>query len=90
MNDASFYTATMAKVYAEQGNFEKAAEIYRYLLKKEPARPELAAALAEVEPKLGRTGRSDWSDLAPLFQEWVELLLRYGNLQKLKRLRRRD
>jgi hypothetical protein len=35
MKDDVFYTRTMAKVYAGQGNLGKAAEIYNYLLKKD-------------------------------------------------------
>jgi pentatricopeptide repeat protein len=32
--DLDFQTATMAKVFADQGHYEKAADIYRNLLKR--------------------------------------------------------
>ena len=54
MTDAVFYTVTMAKVYAEQGYYEQSAEIYRFLLKNDPGRQDLVAALSEVEKKLFR------------------------------------
>lgn len=89
MTDAVFYTVTMAKVYAEQGYYEQSAEIYRFLLKNDPGRPDLVAALSEVEKKLLQTNSGEITDLIPLFEEWIDLLLRYNNLQKLKKLRNR-
>jgi len=46
------YTETMAKVYAVQGHWGKAAEIYRHLLSETPTRKDLADALAEAEKKI--------------------------------------
>jgi len=86
MNETAFYTATMAKVYADQGFYEKSAGIYRHLLKREPDRPDLKAALADVERKLEQRLKTQPRDLAVLFQQWLDLLLRYRNLQKLKKL----
>lgn len=86
MNETAFYTATMAKVYADQGYFEKSAKIYRHLLKLEPDRQELEAALLEVEQKLKAEKKAHPRDLAPLFEKWLSLLLRRRNLQKLKKL----
>ncbi|MDF1590005.1 MAG: hypothetical protein P1P89_00715 [Desulfobacterales bacterium] len=86
MNDSAFYTATMAKVYADQGYFEKSAEIYRHLLKLEPHRQELKAALLEVEQKVKAETKMHSRDLTPLFEKWIDLLLRRRNLQKLKKL----
>jgi YesN/AraC family two-component response regulator len=86
MNETAFNTATMAKVYAEQGYFEKSAEIYRHLLKLEPHRQELKAALLEVEQKLKEEKKTHSRDLTPLFEKWFDLLLRRRNLQKLKKL----
>jgi len=86
MNETAFYTATMAKVYADQGYFEKSAEIYRHLLKLEPHRQELKAALLEVEQKIKAETKMHPRNLTPLFEKWLDLLLRSRNLQKLKKL----
>jgi len=86
MNEKVFYTATMAKVYADQGHFEKSVEIYRHLLKREPHRQELKDALREVEQKLKVENETRDRDLAPLFEEWLNLLMKRRNLQKLKKL----
>jgi hypothetical protein len=83
-NDDVFYTRTMAKVYADQGNLLKAAEIYRYLLKCEPEHRDLKDALSEVERKLNEKSPDD---LSKLFIRWMDLLLKYHNVQKLMRLK---
>ena len=85
-SNTDFYTATMAKIYADQGHFDKAVEIYRYLLKGEPDRPELIEALAEVEVRALRKQAMGGKDLGPLLGEWLDLLLKYKNIQKLKKL----
>ncbi len=82
--DEVFYTRTMAKVYADQGNLLKAAEIYRYLLEGEPERPDLRDALFDIERKLNETSPDD---LVKLFSGWIDLLLKYHNVQKLTRFR---
>ena len=82
-NDKVFYTKTMAKIYADQGNLGKAAEIYRYLLELEPGRQDLIDALYEVEKKLFA---KDPEDLVKLFSKWVDLLLKHYGLHKLKKL----
>ena len=73
----------MAKVYADQGNFSKAVEIYEYLLKREPNRQDLIDALSEMEKK---RFEKDPEELVKLFSIWIDLLLKYNNLQKLKKL----
>ena len=82
-NDKVFYTKTMAKIYADQGNLGKAAEIYRYLLELEPGRKDLIDALSEVEKRLFE---KDPEDLVKLFSNWVDLLLKHHGLHKLKKL----
>jgi len=82
--DDVFYTRTMAKVYADQGNLSKAAEIYRYLLECEPERQDLMDSLSEIERKLNEKSPDD---LIKLFSRWVDLLLKYHNVQKLMRFR---
>jgi len=86
--DRDFYTVTMAKVYEQQGLWEKAAEIYRYLLEQEPQRGDLAASLAGAEKKIRETGDRTVDDLVPLFRRWIELSVRYRQLKKLRRLQR--
>ena len=85
--ETDFYTVTMAKVYAGQGHWDKAAEIYRYLLRMEPERTDYLEALAEAERML-KTSSQAVEDLASLFHQWIDLMLKYKNLQKLRRLKR--
>jgi len=75
----------MAKVYADQGNLLKAAEIYRYLLESEPERRDLKDALSEVERKLNEKSPDD---LTRLFNRWIDLLLTHHNIQKLIKLKK--
>ena len=80
-----FYTATMAKIYADQGNLLKAAEIYRHLLKQEPGRQDLIEALSAIEKKI--TAR-DPDNLVALFSKWIDLLFTYNKVNKLKQIQR--
>ena len=82
--EPEFYTQTMAKVYAEQGHYAEAAKIYRHLLEKDPGQPELKEALAEIDMILSQTPSESSQRLVPLFQEWIDLVFKYRNLQKLK------
>jgi tetratricopeptide (TPR) repeat protein len=86
--ETDFYTGTMAKVYASQGHWDKAAEIYRHLLRMEPERTDYLEALAEAERMLSASGKRPGEDLEPLFHQWIDLMLKYKNLQKLRRLKR--
>jgi pentatricopeptide repeat protein len=86
--DTEFFTATMARVYAEQGHYEKAAEIYRHLLEREPDRREFLEAIADIEKKRKDQGPKTDSDLVPLIRKWIRLLLRYRQIRQLKRCRR--
>ena len=49
MEDTEFYTATMAKVYADQGHTEKAIEIYKFILDRDPERSDIREALESLE-----------------------------------------
>lgn len=84
IQDDAFYTRTMAKVYADQGNLLKAAEIYRYLLECEPERRDLMDSLSEIERKLNEKSPDD---LIRIFGRWIDLQLKYHNVQRLMRLR---
>lgn len=75
----------MAKVYADQGQLDKAAEIYKYLLNAEPQRQDLIDALAEIDKQ---RYDKDPEGLSQLFGTWIDLLLVHNSLQKLKKLKR--
>ena len=85
IKDDVFNTKTMAKVYAEQGNLGKAAEIYKYLLEQEPGRQDLVDALSEIEKK---DFNKNQENLSRLLSEWINLLLKHNGMQKLKKLQR--
>ncbi len=85
IKDDVFNTKTMAKVYAEQGNLGKAAEIYKYLLEQEPGRQDLIDALSEIEKKYINKNQEN---LSRLLSEWINLLLKHNGMQKLKKLQR--
>ena len=82
--DDVFHTRTMAKVLADQGNLKKAAEIYHYLLEREPGNPDLVDALSEIETQLIEIGSDD---LVRLFGRWIDLLLTHNTLEKLKKFK---
>ncbi len=82
--DDVFYTRTMAKVLADQGNLRKAAKIYNYLLEREPGNPDILDALSEIETQLMEKGSDD---LVGLLSRWIDLLLTHNKLQKLKKLK---
>ena len=86
-NQTDFYTKTMANVYAEQGYFAKASEIYRYLLKHDPESRELNDLLSGVEKKLNEKERKDREILEKLFGKWIYLQVSYNRLQKLKKFK---
>lgn len=75
----------MAKVYKDQGNLSQAAEIYKYLLEREPGQQDLLNALSEIEQQ--QRGK-DLNDLNTLFSRWMDLLLEYHAIRKLERLQR--
>ena len=75
-----FYTRTMAKVYADQGDLKNAEKIYKHLLAQEPGQRDLVEALSEIEKQ--RVEKSPDKILA-LFDQWIGLLLLHRNVQKL-------
>jgi tetratricopeptide (TPR) repeat protein len=85
--DNLFYTKTMAKVLVDQGNWAKAAEVYRYLLERSPGQKELQEALDDLERRLAPGRSRAIKDLVPLFSRWVDLSLEYSRLLKLKKLK---
>ncbi len=74
--EPSFYTASMAKLYADQGYWQKAAEIYRFLLQRYPHNEELRAALQEIEQQQAQRQAPTCKDLQLLMREWSDLMKR--------------
>jgi hypothetical protein len=54
----------------------------------EPERTDYLEALAQAEKMSKTAGSPAAKDLAPLFHQWIDLMLKYKNLQKLRRLKR--
>lgn len=82
----AFYTKTMAKVYIDQGHLKKAAEIYQYLLKITPDKPDLVRALFDLEEQITKNRQNNTSRLVNLFSQWIGLVHRYKQLKQLKKL----
>ncbi len=90
MSDLDFYTATMAKVYVQQGHYNKAAEIYRHILSNEPERQDIAMELSMVEQRLAEIeseADSRENDLVFLFQKWFQMAAKYRRIETLKKLK---
>jgi hypothetical protein len=82
--DFSFYTETMAGLYAKQGHHEKALAIYRYLSEKNPKREDLK----EICAKLGILDAKDARiRLCRRIQEWMHLVFEHRKLILLKKIR---
>lgn len=87
-DDKTFYTLTMAKVYAAQGYLNKAARIYHYLLQQSPDRQDLLDAVEDLEKRAAEKMKYQKEDLVSRISLWIDLLLKYNNLKKIKRLTR--
>ena len=68
------YTATMARLFAEQCYLRKAAEIYRYLLVQAPERDDLRDALASLECRLAEQPAPSRKDTEMLLRDWAEMI----------------
>ena len=84
--DKTFYTVTMARVYADQGHYEDAARIYRHLLDQTPERSDLKEALDNVLAKLPKAP-SQWNEIAPWVERWARLVIRSKALHRLRKTR---
>jgi tetratricopeptide (TPR) repeat protein len=85
--EVDIYTETMAKVYADQGHWAEAVEIYQHLVQSEPQRQDLIDALEHTRQKMAEQPNPRPEELVPLFREWIELMLQQEKLKKLKKLR---
>jgi hypothetical protein len=85
--NAGIYTVTMAEIYASQGHFNRAAQIYRHMLEAKPHDEALIKALADTEKKLLEQKRIRRDDLVVLFGEWIQLAERYRYMVSMQRLK---
>ncbi len=89
LNDKAHLTVTMAKILANQGHLEEAAEAYSVLLSQTPGHLGLQQAYDAVQQQIA--DKSQKGDrLAALFVEWVDLSLVYARLLRLKKLKQND
>ncbi len=86
--DNDFKTATMARVYFNQGHYEKAKDIYKHLLQCDPDRQDLARALAEVERKLHEKTQGNNEKLADMFSTWIDFIFNYKRMRYLKKIKK--
>ncbi len=84
-SDLNLCTKTMAGIYVQQGYFQKAIDIYRQLLQREPHRLDIKEALMAAEREAAKKGAVKTDDLLPLFAEWFALAGKYNDLKKLNR-----
>jgi|SaaInl4_200m_RNA_FD_contig_21_2831929_length_867_multi_17_in_0_out_0_2 hypothetical protein len=83
-NEHTFYTRTMAKVLERQGDLKKAADIYQYLLKKEPHSQDIPDKLNNVN---AATSEKRLAKVVCLFNRWFELADTCNHLKKLIKIR---
>ncbi|MFZ5572678.1 MAG: tetratricopeptide repeat protein [Thermodesulfobacteriota bacterium] len=95
--DLELVTVSMAKVYADQGRVEKAADIYRRLLARSPERRDILEALEALpgektvrvpdgdSPAVGAATKNHSGELPGLLGEWVRWLIRYDHIRRLKK-----
>ena len=84
-SDAEIYTVTMARVYDQQGHYERAVAIYRHLLAESPYDETLIKALAGAEAKHLAQQKTRRADLVQLTRRWIRLLQNRKALKRLKR-----
>jgi hypothetical protein len=85
-NDPQIYTLTMARVYAQQGHFDRAVAIYRHLLIESPYDETLVKALADAETQLLAQQETQKEDLVQLTRRWFRLLECRHCLERLKKV----
>ena len=83
--EKEFETETMARIYADQGHYDKAAVIYRRLLMQSPERDDLRSRLEAVE---ALQKKADVRGLSDQLSEWVQLLLKKKQIDRLRNLRK--
>lgn len=91
-NNSLFYTPSVARLCAQQGYLEKSAEIYTFLLDKDPENRDLRQALEDVNTRLSQPDPTKDSGipenrLEALVGTWVSLLVENNLRRKFENLR---
>jgi len=82
---AQRYTKPLATLYADQGHYDKAIEIYQYLIKKFPDRKDILDDLSDLKIKMQRIKASGKPELDVLFQEWFDLIAKYKQINAINK-----
>jgi DNA-binding SARP family transcriptional activator len=78
-------TKTLAEIYLQQGDFQKAYEIFKSLSEKDPSDTEIQERLKEMSQKLGYSCPIAY-ELAPTADHGIQSLKRWlHNIQKRRR-----
>jgi len=88
-DDSDFNTVTMARVFAGQGLYDKAAGIYHKLLEQDPDRSDLIDALSELDKIRAEKEKDLKRTLVPLFSEWFDLALSNNRIELLNKLKKK-
>jgi|AMWB02.1.fsa_nt_gi hypothetical protein len=67
-------TVTLARLYADQGYWRVAAEIYRELTLRQPECGVARQALAEMEERLALRRTPNWKEICLLLRQWAALV----------------
>ena len=85
MNEpASEYSKTQAKLYADQGFYDKAMEIYRHLINEFPEQEDLLDDISDLKMKMQQAKASKEPELAILFKQWIDLLTQYRQIHAIE------
>ncbi len=83
-NKPDFCTKTMAKLYASQKYYLNAIDICKYLVNHGEKDNEILMLLSESEEKAADTDKTKNDKLHNLFENWIDLALKYNKLKKLQ------
>ncbi|MDL2274914.1 hypothetical protein LJC22_02165 [Desulfosarcina sp. OttesenSCG-928-G10] len=82
-NANPFYTLTMARVYANQGQLDAALRIYRYLAAKTPDREDIRSEMAALEARMPKIP-DNWARVADAVESWVRLVMYQDTLRRFQ------
>jgi hypothetical protein len=89
-----FFTASMARLCADQGYVDQSLKIYRYLLGADPENRTLQEAVAGVEARISAVNTVSVSagerldGLEPMIQRWIGLLVEHNLKSKFDKIRK--